>query len=59
MHPTVLIAYTAAHRDTDVFDATRYGIDHLKVIMPVWKKQWVLAAKNGSREITFSSPVNE
>jgi len=37
--PTVLIACTAAHRDTGVFDATRYGIDRLKEIVPVWKKE--------------------
>ncbi len=28
--PTVLIACTAAHRDTGVFDAARYGIDRLE-----------------------------
>jgi molybdopterin synthase catalytic subunit len=37
--PTVLIACTAAHRDTGVFEATRYGIDRLKEIVPVWKKE--------------------
>ena len=37
--PTVLIAVTAAHRDTGVFDAARYGIDRLKEIVPVWKKE--------------------
>ncbi len=37
--PTVLIACTAAHRDTGVFDAARYGIDRLKEIVPVWKKE--------------------
>ncbi len=36
--PTVLIACTAAHRDTGVFEAARYGIDRLKEIVPVWKK---------------------
>ena len=35
--PTVLIACTAAHRDTGVFEAARYGIDRLKEIVPVWK----------------------
>ena len=39
MTPTVLIACTAAHRDTGVFDAARYGIDRLKEIVPVWKKE--------------------
>ncbi len=37
--PTVLIACTAAHRDTGIFDAARYGIDRLKEIVPVWKKE--------------------
>jgi molybdopterin synthase catalytic subunit len=35
----VLIACTAAHRDTGVFEAARYGIDRLKEIVPVWKKE--------------------
>lgn len=38
--PTVLIACTAAHRDTGVFDAARFGIDRLKEIVPVWKKEF-------------------
>ena len=37
--PTVAIACSAAHRDTGVFDAARYGIDRLKEIVPVWKKE--------------------
>jgi len=37
--PTVLIAVTSAHRDTGVFEAARYGIDRLKEIVPVWKKE--------------------
>ena len=37
--PTVFIACTSAHRDTGVFDAARYGIDRLKEIVPVWKKE--------------------
>lgn len=37
--PTVLIACTAAHRDTGVFEASRYGIDRLKEIVPIWKKE--------------------
>ena len=38
--PTVLIACTASHRDTGVFDAARYGIDRLKEIVPIWKKEF-------------------
>jgi molybdopterin synthase catalytic subunit len=37
--PTVLIACSAAHRDTGVFEASRYGIDRLKEIVPIWKKE--------------------
>jgi len=37
--PTTLIACTAAHRNTGVFEAARYGIDRLKEIVPVWKKE--------------------
>lgn len=37
--PTVLIACSAGHRDTGVFDAARYGIDRLKEIVPIWKKE--------------------
>ncbi len=37
--PTVLIACTAAHRNTGVFEAARYGIDRLKEIVPIWKKE--------------------
>lgn len=44
--PTVLIACTSAHRDAGVFDAARYGIDRLKEIVPVWKKE---VASNGER----------
>jgi molybdopterin synthase catalytic subunit len=37
--PTVVIACTASHRDTGVFEAARYGIDRLKEIVPIWKKE--------------------
>jgi molybdopterin synthase catalytic subunit len=36
---TVVIACTAGHRDTGIFEAARYGIDRLKEIVPVWKKE--------------------
>ncbi len=39
--PTVLIACSAAHRDTGVFESARYGIDRLKEIVPIWKKEVV------------------
>jgi MoaE-MoaD fusion protein len=37
--PTTAIACSAAHRDSGVFEAARYGIDRLKEIVPVWKKE--------------------
>jgi molybdopterin synthase catalytic subunit len=37
--PTVLIACSASHRDMGCFEAARYGIDRLKEIVPVWKKE--------------------
>lgn len=37
--PTVLIACSASHRDVGAFEAARYGIDRLKEIVPVWKKE--------------------
>jgi molybdopterin synthase catalytic subunit len=37
--PSTVIACSSAHRDTGVFEAARYGIDRLKEIVPVWKKE--------------------
>lgn len=37
--PIVYVACTAAHRDTGVFAAAQYGIDRLKEIVPIWKKE--------------------
>lgn len=37
--PTVFIACSASHRDTGAFEAARYGIDRLKEIVPIWKKE--------------------
>jgi molybdopterin synthase catalytic subunit len=37
--PTVLIACTVSHRDNGAFEAARYGIDRLKEIVPIWKKE--------------------
>jgi MoaE-MoaD fusion protein len=36
---TTLVACASAHRDQGVFEAARYGIDRLKEIVPVWKKE--------------------
>ena len=51
--PTVLIVCTAAHRDTGVFEAARYGIDRLKEIVPVWKKE---VGPDGEEWIEGESP---
>ena len=37
--PTVIVACSAAHRDSGIFEAARYGIDRLKEIVPIWKKE--------------------
>ena len=36
---SVIIACSSSHRDSGIFEATRYGIDRLKEIVPVWKKE--------------------
>jgi MoaE-MoaD fusion protein len=37
--PTIVIICTASHRNTGIFDAARYGIDRVKQILPVWKRE--------------------
>ncbi|RMH00569.1 MAG: MoaD family protein [Chloroflexi bacterium] len=36
---TTFVACAAGHRDQGIFEAARYGIDRLKEIVPVWKKE--------------------
>jgi molybdopterin converting factor subunit 1 len=36
---TTIVVCAAAHRDQGVFEAARYGIDRLKEIVPIWKKE--------------------
>ena len=36
---SVLIACAASHRDCGVFEAAHYGIDRLKEIVPIWKRE--------------------
>jgi len=36
---TILIACASGHRDSGCFEGARYGIDRLKEIVPVWKKE--------------------
>lgn len=37
--PTVVVICSAAHRNTGVFEAAKYGIDRVKEIVPIWKKE--------------------
>jgi molybdopterin synthase catalytic subunit len=37
--PTVAVVVSAGHRGDGAFEAARYGIDRLKQIVPVWKKE--------------------
>ena len=37
--PTVAVAASAGHRGDGAFEAARYGIDRLKQIVPVWKRE--------------------
>jgi len=37
--PSVIIACSSSHRDQGVFEATRFAIDRLKQIVPIWKKE--------------------
>jgi molybdopterin synthase catalytic subunit len=39
---TIMIACSSGHRDQGCFEAARYGIDRLKEIVPVWKKEFRL-----------------
>jgi molybdopterin converting factor subunit 1 len=36
---TTVVACAAGHRDQGAFEAARFGIDRLKEIVPVWKKE--------------------
>jgi len=36
---TILVACSAAHRNDGCFEAARFGIDRVKEIVPVWKKE--------------------
>jgi len=36
----VVIACSASHRDTGVFEAASYGIERLKEVVPIWKKEY-------------------
>jgi len=36
---SVAVACSSSHRDSGIFEAARYGIDRLKEIVPIWKKE--------------------
>ncbi len=36
---SVIVACSSSHRDSGIFEAARYGIDRLKEIVPIWKKE--------------------
>jgi len=36
---TIAIGCSSPHRNSSIFDAARYGIDRLKQIVPIWKKE--------------------
>lgn len=36
---SVIVACSSSHRDCGIFEAARYGIDRLKEIVPIWKKE--------------------
>ena len=61
-----LIAVSAAHRYDGVFEAARYGIDRLKEIVPVWKKEvgplgeeWIEGHYYPTRADVEDAPVYE
>lgn len=35
----VIVSCSGGHRDEGIFEAARYGIDRLKEVVPVWKKE--------------------
>lgn len=37
---TILVACSSGHRHDGIFEAARYGIDRVKEIVPVWKKEF-------------------
>ena len=37
--PTIAVACSCAHRGDGAFEAARYGIDRIKQIVPVWKRE--------------------
>ena len=55
---TVLCACSSPHRDDGCFEAARYGIDRLKEIVPVWKKEVGAAGESWIEGEYRPSPVD-
>jgi len=60
--PSVVIAVASPHRDDGAFEACRYGIERLKAIVPIWKKEalttgvrWVEGPGKPGPELTVST----
>ena len=56
---TVLCACSSPHRDDGCFEAARYGIDRLKEIVPVWKKEVGAAGETWIEGEYRPSPVDK
>ncbi len=56
---TVLCACSSPHRDDGCFEAARYGIDRLKEIVPVWKKEVGVAGETWIEGDYRPSPVDK
>lgn len=57
--PSVVIAVSTPHRGDGCFEACRYGIERLKAIVPIWKKEnwsdgevWVEGPRQPELDIT-------
>jgi molybdopterin converting factor subunit 1 len=64
--PTVLVAVSSPHRDQGCFEAVRFGIDRIKEIVPVWKKeigpngeQWIEGHYTPQAKDRQKSPTGE
>ena len=63
---TTFVACAGAHRDVGVFEAARYGIDRLKEIVPVWKKEvgadrsvWVEGHYRPTTEVDYDPQISQ
>ncbi len=54
--PTTFVACSSPHRGDGAFEAARYGIDRLKEIVPVWKKE---ISPNGEEWVEGHNPIKQ